>query len=200
MDGSAKTGIGNRALKPTLGVIDPINMETMPKQVAIASGFDVLCHSLESYTAIPYNQRSPRPLNPNLRPAYQGSNPISDVWCQQSLKVCAVSLCAQSVCVRSQFVRKQFVCSLQNRACETSHRHNAVPYILLFIKMHVLSSLLDVANEFYRRCWPTIFWPRSTPTTPLQRNRCVWLPHMQEWALVTQVSTYATACPIQSQG
>ena len=96
LDGSAKTGIGNRALKPTLGVIDPINMETMPRQVAIASGFDVLCHSLESYTAIPYNQRSPRPLNPNLRPAYQGSNPISDVWCQQSLKVCAVSLCVHS--------------------------------------------------------------------------------------------------------
>jgi len=68
---SAKTGIGNRALKPTLGIIDPINMETMPKQVAIASGFDVLCHSLESFTAVPYNQRTPRPPNPNLRPAYQ---------------------------------------------------------------------------------------------------------------------------------
>ena len=88
---SAKTGIGNRALKPTLGIIDPINMETMPKQVAIASGFDVLCHSLESYTAIPFDQRTPRPLNPNVRPAYQGSNPISDVWCQQSLKVCTAN-------------------------------------------------------------------------------------------------------------
>jgi hydroxyacid-oxoacid transhydrogenase len=90
---SAKTGIGNRSLKPTLGIIDPINMETMPKQVAIASGFDVLCHSLESYTAIPYDQRTPRPLNPNLRPAYQGSNPISDVWCQQSLKVRSQQCC-----------------------------------------------------------------------------------------------------------
>ena len=64
-------------------------METMPRQVAIASGFDVLCHSLESFTAIPYLQRAPRPLNPNLRPAYQGSNPISDVWCQQSLRMLA---------------------------------------------------------------------------------------------------------------
>ena len=86
---SAKTGIGNRALKPTLGVIDPVNMETMPRNVAIASGFDVLCHALESFTAIPYQQRSPRPINPNLRPAYQGSNPISDVWCTQALKMLA---------------------------------------------------------------------------------------------------------------
>ena len=85
----AKTGIGNRALKPTLGIIDPENMETMPTEVAIASGFDVLCHSLESYTAIPYQMRSPRPENPNLRPAYQGSNPISDVWCRQALKMMA---------------------------------------------------------------------------------------------------------------
>ena len=40
----------------------------------------VLCHSLESFTAIPYNQRTPRPLNPNLRPAYQGCKFTSHVY------------------------------------------------------------------------------------------------------------------------
>lgn len=34
----AKTGIGSRLLRPVLGLIDPANMETMPTQVAIASG------------------------------------------------------------------------------------------------------------------------------------------------------------------
>jgi len=58
-------------LKPTLGIIDPENTRTLPSQPAAASGFDVLCHALESYTALPYNKRSPRPSAPLLRPAYQ---------------------------------------------------------------------------------------------------------------------------------
>ena len=56
-----KTGIASRMLKPTLGLVDPLNMLTMPLEVRKASGLDVLCHALESYTALPYNKRSPRP-------------------------------------------------------------------------------------------------------------------------------------------
>jgi hydroxyacid-oxoacid transhydrogenase len=87
LDLHSKTGIAHRRLKPTLGIIDPDNARTMSPQVATASGFDVLCHALESYTAIPYNQRSPRPKTPLLRPAYQGSNPIADVWSLRSLEM-----------------------------------------------------------------------------------------------------------------
>lgn len=46
-----------------------------------------ISHALESYTALPYNQRSPRPKDPIERPAYQGSNPISDVWSLHALKM-----------------------------------------------------------------------------------------------------------------
>ncbi|KXT04691.1 hypothetical protein AC578_2112 [Pseudocercospora eumusae] len=82
----AKTGIAHRNLKPTLGICDPINTRTMPSAVHASSGLDVLCHSLESWTAIPYYERVPRPTNPINRPAYQGANPISDIFSLQALK------------------------------------------------------------------------------------------------------------------
>ncbi|XP_066513224.1 hydroxyacid-oxoacid transhydrogenase, mitochondrial-like isoform X2 [Hoplias malabaricus] len=86
-DLKAKTGIASRSLKPTLGIVDPLHTLHMPAQVTANSGFDVLCHALESYTALPYNLRSPCPPNPLNRPAYQGSNPISDVWARHALRM-----------------------------------------------------------------------------------------------------------------
>jgi len=87
----AKTGIANRRLKPTLGLLDPDNTRTMPPQVAASTGLDILSHAVESYTAMPYSDR-PRPDRPALRPAYQGSNPISDIWSLQALRMVAAYL------------------------------------------------------------------------------------------------------------
>jgi hydroxyacid-oxoacid transhydrogenase len=81
----AKTGIAHRYLKPTLGLVDPENTRTMPAMVATATGFDVLVHAMESYTTIPYYRRE-RPAHPILRPAYQGHNPISDLWSAEAIR------------------------------------------------------------------------------------------------------------------
>ena len=84
----AKTGIASRRLKPTLGLLDPDNTRTMPPAVAAASGLDILSHAIESFTALPFSGRL-RPERPSLRPAYQGSNPISDIWSLQALRMVA---------------------------------------------------------------------------------------------------------------
>jgi hydroxyacid-oxoacid transhydrogenase len=84
----AKTGIAHRRLKPTLGIIDPDNTRTLPPAVAASTGLDVLSHALESFTAIPFDQR-PRPERPILRPSYQGANPISDLWALEALGMMA---------------------------------------------------------------------------------------------------------------
>jgi len=84
----AKTGIAHRNLKPTLGMVDPENTKSMPTLVATSTGFDVLVHALESYTNLPYDHRE-RPSSPVLRPAYQGRNPISDLWTAEVIRIAA---------------------------------------------------------------------------------------------------------------
>jgi hydroxyacid-oxoacid transhydrogenase len=81
-----KTAVANRALRPTIGIVDPENTRTMPPMVAAASGLDVLCHALESYTAIPFNARQ-APENPLHRTVYQGANPLSDVWSTRAIEI-----------------------------------------------------------------------------------------------------------------
>ena len=81
-----KTGISSRRLKPTLALLDPEHTRTLPRMVATSSGLDILCHAVESYTALPFAAR-PRAARPAARPPYQGANPISDVWSLQALRM-----------------------------------------------------------------------------------------------------------------
>ena len=84
----AKTGIAHRALRPVMGIIDPDNTRTLPRMVAACTGLDVLSHALESLTAMPYTQR-PAPDSPKMRPAYQGANPVSDIWASRAIEMCS---------------------------------------------------------------------------------------------------------------
>jgi hydroxyacid-oxoacid transhydrogenase len=87
----AKTGIAHRYLRPALGIVDPENTRFMPRLVAACTGFDVLVHALESYTTLPFSRRE-APAHPSLRPAYQGSNPISDVWATRAIQMVTRSM------------------------------------------------------------------------------------------------------------
>ncbi len=82
----AKTGIASRRLRPSLALIDPTATRTLPPIVVAASGFDVLCHALESFTARPYTARA-RPGKPAARPMSQGRNPWSHVGSLEALRL-----------------------------------------------------------------------------------------------------------------
>ena len=82
----AKTGIAHRALRPVIGIVDPNNTRSLPPMAAACTGLDVLSHALESLTALPYHRR-PAPEQPGLRPAYQGANPLSDIWAAKAIQM-----------------------------------------------------------------------------------------------------------------
>jgi alcohol dehydrogenase class IV len=84
-----KTGISHARLRPTLAVIDPLLTFSQPPGVTAASGMDILCHALESYTARWYTTFDRK--KPQQRVPYCGSNPISDMWAEKSLTLLAGS-------------------------------------------------------------------------------------------------------------
>ena len=77
-----KTGIASKRLRPSLALVDPTTTYSLPKNVVAASGFDVLSHALESYTARPYTLRKAAAA----RPMSQGANPWSDVGCEAAMR------------------------------------------------------------------------------------------------------------------
>jgi hydroxyacid-oxoacid transhydrogenase len=83
---SAKTGIASRRLRPAFAVIDPDATRTLPASVVAASGFDVLCHAIESFTARPFSTK-PHAASPAVRPMSQGRNAWSDVGSAEALRV-----------------------------------------------------------------------------------------------------------------
>jgi hydroxyacid-oxoacid transhydrogenase len=82
----AKTAIASRRLRPTHALIDPTCTRSLPPMVVAASGFDVLCHALESFTARPYTARA-RPERSAARPMSQGRNPWSDLGSGEALRL-----------------------------------------------------------------------------------------------------------------
>jgi hydroxyacid-oxoacid transhydrogenase len=84
-----KTGISHPRLRPTLAVVDPALTVTQPPGVTAASGMDILCHALESYTAKPYSDYDRK--QPEQRVPYCGSNPISDMWSENAMRLLAGS-------------------------------------------------------------------------------------------------------------
>ena len=84
-----KTGISHPRLRPTLAVIDPDLTVTQPPGVTAASGMDILCHALESYTArwcTTYDKKQPEQRVP-----YCGSNPIADMWSEKAMTLLGAS-------------------------------------------------------------------------------------------------------------
>ena len=83
---AVKTGISSKYLKPSLGIIDPEFTYTLPALVTASTGFDVLTHAIESFTAAPFTCRT-TPDDPATRPPYQGANPYSDAGSLEAIRL-----------------------------------------------------------------------------------------------------------------
>jgi len=84
-----KTGISHWRLRPTLALVDPLLTMNLAPEVTAASGMDIVCHALESYTARWYATFDRKKAEERV--TYCGSNPVSDLWCERALTLLASS-------------------------------------------------------------------------------------------------------------
>lgn len=81
-----KVGISHPFLQAQLALLDPTLTVTLTPYYTASTGLDALMHSIEAYTCIPYNSK-PKPSAPQNRSVYVGSNPVSDLFVEESIKL-----------------------------------------------------------------------------------------------------------------
>ena len=78
--------LANPALMAQQALIDPACCASLPAMVVASTGFDLLCHALECYTAKAYTQWA-KIDDPGKRPLIQGANPWSDLAARKALEI-----------------------------------------------------------------------------------------------------------------
>jgi hydroxyacid-oxoacid transhydrogenase len=83
---NTKFVFGSRYLLADEAVIDPACTDTLPPNVVASTGFDLLSHAIECYTARAYT-RWAKVAAPGARPMIQGANPWSDLHAREALRI-----------------------------------------------------------------------------------------------------------------
>ncbi|MDJ0776941.1 MAG: hydroxyacid-oxoacid transhydrogenase [Gammaproteobacteria bacterium] len=90
-DLETKFVLANPVLLPQEALVDPVCAASLPAMVVASTGFDLLCHALECYTAKAYTRWEKQP-DPRKRPLIQGANPWSDLAAQKALEIAGAYL------------------------------------------------------------------------------------------------------------
>lgn len=88
---NTKFVLGSRYLLPDEAVVDPGCTDTLPSMIVASTGFDLLSHAIECYTARAYTHW-PNVAQPLARPMIQGANPWSDLHAREALRLVGLYL------------------------------------------------------------------------------------------------------------
>jgi len=83
---NVKYVFGSRYMLPDEAVVDPACTDTLPPMVIASTGFDLMSHAIECYTARAYTCWA-KMNKPNARPMIQGANPWSDLHAREALRI-----------------------------------------------------------------------------------------------------------------
>jgi len=86
MEHDTKFVLASRYILPDETLVDPACTDTLPSRVVASTGFDLLSHAVECYTARAYT-RWDKVQSPDARPQVQGANPWSDLHAREALHI-----------------------------------------------------------------------------------------------------------------
>ncbi len=86
MEHDTKYVLASRFILPDEALVDATCTETLPARVVASTGFDLLSHAIECYTARAYTHWD-KIQAPNARPMIQGANPWSDLHAREALRI-----------------------------------------------------------------------------------------------------------------
>ena len=91
LDQNVKAGVSHRLLRPSLGVVDPLNTLTAPPEVTAAAGADILTPRHRVVHDAPV--QCPRPsIIRRTAPPISAPIRASDIWCEKAMEyVAAIS-------------------------------------------------------------------------------------------------------------
>jgi len=78
--------LANPVMLANDALIDPACCDSLPGNIVASTGFDLLCHALECYTAKAYTQWA-KIEDPRKRQLIQGANPWSDLSARKALEI-----------------------------------------------------------------------------------------------------------------
>ena len=78
--------MGSPYMLPQETLVDPVVCESLPAMMVVSTGFDLLCHAIECYTAKAYTKWG-HVEDPQARTMLQGSNPWSDMAARKALEI-----------------------------------------------------------------------------------------------------------------
>lgn len=142
---NTKFVLGSPWLLPKVALVDPACTDSLPANAIASTGFDLVCHALECYTAKAYTKWE-HISDPNKRTLLQGANPWSDMSARKAMEIAGEFLARGVNDAEDREARDQLMwgATLAGMAFGNSGTH--LPHAMSYGITHLMA---DIVTEGY---------------------------------------------------